>query len=86
MTQLSLFTSCCAIQVAAAAAEVMDAEAAAVKPLSKKEKKKRAKEAAANGQITGGPQDQSLKAEVSRRMVCELPGSGDVSLNKCNPS
>ena len=34
--------------------EIEEAEAEKQKPLSKKEKKRRAKEAAANGQITGG--------------------------------
>lgn len=72
--------------VEAAAAEVVDAGAAAKKPLSKKEKKRLAKEAAANGQIKGGPQGPSVKAEVPRRNVCKLPGSGDVSLKKSNPS
>ena len=38
---------------AADAPEVVEAKGAEEKPLSKKEKKRRAKEAAANGQITG---------------------------------
>ncbi len=40
---------------AADAPEVVEAKAAEEKPLSKKEKKRRAKEAAASGQITGEP-------------------------------
>ncbi len=55
---------------AADAPEVVEAKGAEEKPLSKKEKKRRAKELVANGQITGEPGCRIIM--LQRLMQCTL--------------